>query len=66
MRPSAQHRHASSRVTAQLATTALLPASSSAFLRSISLREPLAACLLTAWAASWPLLSGFMSREAFT
>ena len=53
MQPSAQHQHASSRATAQLATMALLPASSSVFLRSISLRDPLAACLLTAGATSW-------------
>ena len=66
MQPSAQHQRASSRATAQLATTALLPASSSAFLRSASLRDPLAACLLTAGATSWPLLRGLGSREAFT
>lgn len=64
MRPTAQHRHASSRATAMFATTGLLPASSSALRLSMSLRLPLSACLLTVGSTSCPLAGVLARREA--
>ena len=64
MRPMAHAQHASSRAVAQLATTDLLPESSSADLRSTSLLTPFAAWRLTSGATSWPLLSDFSRLDA--